>query len=477
MIKRLILFLITAVLFSLLCCTAFADDTLKSGVYTIQNLSDGTYLNAFDRSYTKWGYAYTDKHTGDEGENILVIAREDGTYLLYPQSEMGKYAFTVADEKVGSRISKSEEITEGSAFKVIRSEEGYTVETANGLVLGVTDGQKLYRKQLVLTEEKGSETSKLWDFCEVPITSVEVKTVSDKVRVNSVSAAYVLVKPAYMANFATWESSNENVVMVDDDGSFCALSVGKATITATVSGISASITVEVVDADAFTWYSQHLAVGGGWHAKELEKVYFYSGAYKRFIVGGYNRGLDWMDEGCAITSVAIVLKNLGARYEKGYDFRFEADGNLEADPYTVALANTNNKGLSGPTGTLYYNPVMMSLHNITSNFTLYGQPLSYKTTNGVTKAKLKEALDAHPEGVIVYMQNRHNGSHYIVVTECINPDAAKANDYKFKIYDPSGLTGPDGNNVAFEKSISYVTMRYRYSNMVSMTVINFAPED
>ena len=175
--------------------------------------------------------------------------------------------------------------------------------------------------------------------------------------------------------------------------------------------------------------------------------------------------------------MATVLKNLGARYEKGYDFRFDADGNLEADPYTVALANTNSKGLQGPSGTLYYNPVMMSLHNITSNFKLYGQPLTYKTTYGVTKAKLKEALDAHPEGVIVYMQNRHNGSHYIVVTECINPDAAKANDYKFKIYDPSGLTGPDGNNVAFEKSISYVTMRYRYSNMVSMTVINFAPAE
>ncbi len=477
MFKKIYFMFFTVVVMSVLCFTLSAEDGLSSGVYTIQNISDGTYLNAFDRAYSKSGYAYTDKHSGEEGENILVIANGDGTYLMYPQSEMGKYAFCIAEDKAGTRISKAEEITDTSYFKIVRGENGYTIETAAGYVLGVTDREMLYRKQLVLTEESTLETPQLWDFCEVAVTSIELKTVSDKVNVNSVGAVYALVKPSYMSNFAKWESSNESILMIDDDGSFCALSEGTATITATVSGISASIVVEVVDADAFTWYSQHLATGGGWHAKELDKVYFYSGAYKRFIIGGFNRGLDWMDEGCAITSVATVLKNLGARYDGAYDFRFEADGNLEADPYTVALANTNSKGLTSASGTLYYNPVLMNLHNITANFKLYGQPLDYKTTYGVTKAKLKEAVEAHPEGVIVHMENRYNGSHYIVVTECINPDAAKANDYKFKIYDPSGLHGYDGNNVVFEDSISYVTMRYRYSNMVSMTVINFAPEE
>lgn len=470
---NILLFLV----FTFVLCIGINADGLTSGVYTVQNIGDGTYLNAFDRSYSKAGYAYTDKHSGEEGENILVIANDDGTYLLYPQSEVGKYAFCVTEDKVGERVSKSAEITDGSHFRIVRQENGFSIETASGNVLGVTENKTLYRKELVMTEEKTLVNSQLWEFIEVPVSSVELKTVANKVKVNSVSAVYAIVKPSYMANFAEWQSSNESVIMIDDDGSFCALSEGVATVTATVSGISASIEVEVVSDDAFTWYSQHLAEKGGWHAKELEKVYFYSGSYKRFIINGFNRGLDWMDEGCAITSAAIILKNLGARYNDGYDFRFDADGNLEADPYTVALANTNNKGLASPSGTLYYNPVLMNLKAITTNFTLYGQPLTYKTTYGVTKAKLKEAVDEHPEGVIVHMENRYNGSHYIVVTECLNPDATKVNDYKFKIYDPSGLYGPDGDGVAFENSISYVTMRYRYSNMVSMSVIDFAPEE
>ncbi len=461
----------------MLCMCVGAEDCLASGVYTMQNIGDGTFLNAFDVSYSKKGYAYTDKFGGEEGENILVIANGDGTYLLYPQSEMGKYAFCVTSDKSGVRLSKSSELTDGSYFRIVKQENGYTVETAAGYALGITDGEKLYRKQLVKTEEITLENTQLWDFSEVAVSSLELKTVADKVKVNSVGAVYAVVKPAYMSNYAEWQSSNESIIMIDDDGTFCALSEGIATVTATVSGISASIDVEVVSDDAFTWYSQHLTEDGGWHASELEKVYFYSGSYKRFIINGFNRGLDWMDEGCAITSVATVLKNLGARYNDGYDFRFDQDGSLEADPYTVALANTNNKGLLGASGTLYYNPVLMNLKAITSNFTLYGQPLSYETKYGVTKAKLKEALDKHPEGVIVHMENKFNGSHYIVVTECINPDAAKTNDYKFKIYDPSGLKGYDGEDVLFENSISYVTMRYRYANMVTMTVINFAPEE
>ena len=474
--KICFLLCVVASLFAL-CVCASAEEGLTSGVYTIQNIADGTYLNTFDVAYSKAGYAYTDKKSGEEGETILVIANDDGGYLLYPQSEAGIYAFCVLGDKTGVRVSKSKEITDSSCFSIVKQENGFTIETSSGKVIGTSDKKTLYRKCLVMTEEKTLENTQLWDFSPVPVSSLELKTVSDEVNVNSISSVHAVVKPSYMANFVEWQSSNESIIMMDDDGSFCALSEGTATVTATVSGISVSIEIKVVDADAFTWYSQHLTANGGWHAKELEKVYFYSGSYKRFIINGYNRSLDWMDEGCAITSAAMILKNLGARYEGGYDFRFGADGYLEADPYTVALANTNNKGLITASGTLYRNPVLMSLHNITSNFTLYGQPLKYKTTYGVTKAKLKEAVEAHPEGVIVFMQNRYNGSHYIVVTECVNPDAAKPNDYKFKIYDPSGLYGSDGDNVLFENSISYVSMRYRYANMVCMMVIDFVPEE
>ncbi len=477
--KRIYIFFFAVCLLSaVLLCTAHAEEGLSSGIYTIQNKADGTYLNAFDFAYAKDGNAYTAKYTGEEGENILLVREADGSYLLYPQSEGGKYAFCVKDSAVGARVSKAEALTAGSYFRIRQEEGSYTISTADGKVLGTTADQVLYRLRLVLTEEYSGADTQLWELKAVPLSSFKVKMITDEVRVNSVSAVYAVVKPAYMANFVKWSSSDESIVMIDDDGSFCALSAGTATVTATINEFTASIKVKVVDKEAPTWYSQHLTKDGGWHADDLENVYFYSGSYKRFIINGFNRTLDWMDEGCAITAVAIVLKNLGARYTNGYDFRFEADGNLEADPYTVSLANTGNRGLTEPKGTLYYNPVMTNLRAITSRFTLYGQPITYQTTYGVTKAKLKAALDAHPEGVIVYMKNGYNGSHYIVVTECVNPTAANANDYRFKIYDPSGLHGTkDGENVQFEKSISYVTMRYRYTHFVHMITFDIAPKE
>ena len=76
-----------------LLCAVHAEEELASGIYTIKNQADGTYLNAFDFAYAKDGYAYTAKYSGEEGENILLIRQDDGTYLLYPQSESGKYAF------------------------------------------------------------------------------------------------------------------------------------------------------------------------------------------------------------------------------------------------------------------------------------------------------------------------------------------------------------------------------------------------
>ncbi|MBQ5389788.1 MAG: Ig-like domain-containing protein [Clostridia bacterium] len=456
---------------------AHAEEGLASGIYTIRNKADGTYLNAFDVAYAKGGYAYTAKYSGEEGENILLLQQEDGSYLLYPQSERGAYAFCVTDSNVGTRVSKAKELTSGSYFRISKGESGYSITTADGKVLGTTEKQALYRLRLVLTEEYSGANTQCWDIKAVPLSSFELKTVAEEIRVNSVSAVYAVVKPAYMRNFVKWSSSDESILLIDDDGSFCALSAGTATVTATINGQSKSIDVHIVEEEAFTWYSQHLTKNGGWRADELANVYFYSSSYKRFIINGFNRTMDWMDEGCAITAVAMVLHNLGARYPAGYDFRFEADGDLEADPYTVALANTGNRGLTEPKGTLYYNPVLTNLRAITSRFTLYGQPLTYSLTYGVTKAKLKAALDKHPEGVIVSMKNTYNGSHYIVVTECVNPTTKNPNDYRFKIYDPSGLHGTsDGDNVLFEKSISYVAMRYRYSHFVSMITFDIEVE-
>ena len=468
-----------AIVFSI--CLSFAilanggeKAKLEDGIYNIKNTSSGEYLNAFDFSYNKNGYAYTDQKHGEEGENILVLRQEDGSYLLYPQSEVGEYAFcSMAND---NNIAKSNDITERSYF-TISYDDGYIISDVDGMPLSV-GSKKLNKKTLVVKDTEGKSDAQKWEFSKVEVSSLELKmiTTTCEVKVNSVSAVYALTKPAYMKQFVEWSSSDDSIVMMDDDGTFCALSAGVATVTAKIGNLTQSIDVKVVEEDAYTWYSQHLAYDGGWHGGELSNVYFQSGAYRRFIINGFNRGLDWMDQGCFLTSIAMVMHNLGARYEGGYDFRFEAEGALEIDPYTAALANSNNRGLTSSKGKLYNNPVLISYGRLNEAYTLHGRPVKFTQRYGVTKAALKAALDKHPEGVIVCMKNSYNGTHYIVVTECINPDAARASDYRFMIYDSAGLRASHGDNVPFELSISYDDMRYRYSHMRSMIVFDIVEE-
>ncbi len=481
---RKYIFVITA--FLLLLCLSFgifADTTVsvplgegpESGVYTLKNKASGEYLNAFDVRYASGGFAYTDTKSGEDGETVLLLKQEDGTYLLYPQSEAGKYAFCVSDG-VGERVSKSAKITESSYFSVSSVGDGYVISSGE-YVLGTTNGNRLYQKTIVETENYTAADSQVWELSPLSLSSFELKTVAEEVNLYGVSAVYAITKPAYMSKLVKWSSSDESMLMIDTDGSFCALKEGNVKVTATIGDESKSIDIKIVDKDAFTFYSQHLPTGGGWHGGELANVYFYAGAHRRFIIRGYNRGLDWMDTGCALTSVATVLYNMGARYEKGYDFRFDADGNLEADPYTVALANTGNRGITSASGTLYGNPVLISIHQIASQFKLYGQPIKAVRTYNVSKKTIKEALDAHPEGIIVSMDNSYNGSHHIVVTECINPDETNPDNYKFKIYDPAAEIRSEGDNVLFENSISYVGLRYRYYHMRSIIVFEFEPSE
>ena len=478
--KKYILMLFAVALLSFMISGVSADEKLavptlselESGIYTVKNVASDNNLNAFDFAYSSGGYAYTDVQSGEEGENILLLRQEDGTYLMYPQSEAGRYAFCIIEDSEKIHVGKSEEITSASYFRIAVVDGVYVIYAYNGMALCGISGEKLHRKELVLGHEYQNVDSQKWEFTPVELSHFELKTVAEEVKLYSISSVYAITKPAYMKNLVQWSSSDESMLMIDDDGSFCALREGVATVTATIGDLTQSIDVKIVDDESFTWYSQHLTKNGGWHADELSGVYFYYGRYKRFIINGYNRGHDWMDEGCFITSIAMVLNNLGARYDSGYDFRFEADGNLEVDPYVVALANSGNTGLTTASGTLYNNPVLVRYAQIEKSFSLHGQPIEIKRTYGVTKKKLKEMLDKHPEGVIVDMVNYANGSHYIVVTDCLNPEETNPNNYKFAIYDSAGVERIEGDDVAFEKSISYETLRYRYSHMRSMFVFD-----
>ncbi|MBQ9428091.1 MAG: hypothetical protein IJU41_00955 [Clostridia bacterium] len=462
----------TGILLFLWLCLVFAviaaaeDAVVESGVYTVRHNGSGLYLDCFNHSYTDGGYAYADKGGDKDGQMIEFVRQEDGTYLLYPQSENGSYAFRVAADEVGARIEKRDRIDESSYFDVTLENGAVWIRPhGSALSLGLSQKQTLYRKTLFTLEEATGEGGG-FTLSPVGVTSLALKTVSEAVRTNSVGAVYAVVTPACMKKKIEWSCSDESVLLLDDDGSFCALASGVATVTAGVGDFSSEIEVTVTDAPAFTFYSQHMTAGGGWHADELSGVSFYAGAFKRFILPGFNHGLDWMDEGCGITSIATVLHNLGARYNDGCDFRFEADKNLEADPYTVALANTGNIGLSEPGGTLYGNPILFYLSNITKYFTLYRRPIAATETPISSMAAVRDALKLHPEGVIVFLQYGKN-SHYTVFTECLNPSETDPSRLRFRIYDPAATERHFGDNVLFEDSMSYKT-GYRYTSAVKM---------
>lgn len=451
----------------------FAD--VDSGVYKIKNKATGYYLSAFDLDSDNEGCAHVTSGGADGADAVFVEKQPDGTFLLYPLGEGGEYPLSVDFFDAGANIRKAIEVSERSYFTIADSGEGYVFSPNDGVAIGATEEVLLGGKTLVLCEAYSGVDTQLWTLEPVAATSLELKTVSERVRKNSVSAVYALVQPTYLKHFIKWTSSDESLLLIDDDGSFCALDDGIVTVTATIGDISRSIEVDIRDADAFTWYSQHLVSDGGWRGDELKNVYFYSGVHERYIINGFNKNIDWMDQGCYITSVAMLLHNLGARYTDGYDFRFDVEGNLEIDPYVASLSNSRNHGIYTSSGTLYGDPISVNIAAIASNVTLHGRPITITRTGGFSKKALKEMLDKHPEGVIVGMHMGQD-SHYIVVYECLNP-YANPSEYRFQIFDSAGLRRNHADDVAFEKSMSYLTIGYRYSNMISMTVVDIVPEE
>ena len=103
-----------------------------------------------------------------------------------------------------------------------------------------------------------------------------------------------------------------------------------------------------------------------------------------------------------------------------------------------------------------------------------GKSIKTSTYYYANKKMIKEQLDLHPEGVIIGMDSRYMGSHYIVITQCINPDAQNPNDYQFLVCDPAAYNPKDGNNVLFEQSTSYKDFYYRYYDMWTLTTLTVA---
>ena len=169
----------------------------------------------------------------------------------------------------------------------------------------------------------------------------------------------------------------------------------------------------------------------------------------------------------------MVLRNMGATMTSGYDFRSGQRNNLLPDPYTVALANSGNYGPTSSKSVLYGNPILVSLSTILKRFTVRGKAITSTTTGRVTPKAIKEALDMHPEGVIVYFsQPSRNRTHYIVFNRCLNPEEKNPNKYRFEVSDSAAYDAEKGDHVPFEQCISYTAQGYRLSQARSIISFN-----
>ena len=446
-----------------------AVNVIDNGIYRIKNSATGKYIDTYDFIYDSEGVAYLDVATGQNGQDFLLERQEDGTYVFYALTEKELVPLGFLDSDTLNKVPEKEAFYKFDIFALTNGL--YTIAINRGgvsEVLQASSERTIYWHNYITLGTYEQLDTQMWELVKVGPYSLSLPETSMRVQPYTIGDLTATVYPSYITDKIVWTSSDESVVMVDSDGSYCALRDGTATITATCSGVSASCEITVSSVIAYSWFSQHNVYNGGWNALSLKGVYFYSGgSYKPYIMDQYNSCRDWMDEGCLVCCIAMLLRNMDARLDGAYDIRSGKTGNLSADPYTVSLANAGSKGATSSNMTVYGNPVLVGSANIASSFKVDGNSFDVTTSYYVTKKAIKEALDRHPEGVIVGMK-RWNSSHYLLFTECVNPGEKNPNNYQFIVCDPASYTGADGDHVLFEKSYSYVTLGYRFSNMISI---------
>lgn len=493
--KRVILFIVIATLVSIflifsvnasvsLFSSAINPNELTDGIYNIVNSSTGQYLDVYDFVYEQNGRAYVTTKSGNNGQDFLIKRQDDGTYIIYPQSENGVYSLSYEfDIMEGEFISKKENVSNQSKFNIVQTENDslvYVIKPTSmsdsNLSLGITSTKSLYDFSLVGFSPESDSPEQKWQFVKVSSESLLISGGYVDVKLGTTHSIYTKLTPSHLIGNLVWESSNPEIASVDSNGIVYGVSEGKTVITVTCGNKSASTVVNVTPLTAFTWYSQHNMESGGWYAQPLENLYLTTtaGTKKLFFSPGYANDSDWLDSGCKLCSEAMVLHNLGATLSEGYDIRTGKENNLEADPYTVALANSGVSGKNIATGRVYNSPILVNHHLINPRFTVDGKAVTTTEYSGGSLTRIKALLEKHPEGVVVGMYNSYaNTTHYVVFTECLNPDASDGN-YEFRICDSAASTPELGDNVPFKESISCKNLGYSYSSIFVYSVYNIA---
>lgn len=460
------------------------DVELTEMVCRIKNAATGLYLDSY--KYTLWtdGKAYLENYSSDSlGQVFHLSPNEDGTFCIIPQNDNATYAYSYSSG--GTLIQKVNASNPGdnAKFDIIEHtnnrfiiapsnfSDGEAVLTQSETISKYSD---YYAELLPLSENADKQ---LWIIEPIETEKLTVVFTSTKVRLYSTGQFYARKHPYnIITNDIKWSSSDEDVLIIGDDGAWCALDLGTVTVTASVGSVSKSFAVTVTDKDAFTWYSQNNVYTSDWDATQLLSLKFnYAGTVRKFAVDSKAPGgaYCWMDTGCGNAAMAMVLNNLGAVKTTGYDFRSGQTNNLVADPYTVALANTGNYGATSANTTLYNHPTYMRWDYVARQFSIDGKALTLKREfYGVTRKRIRDLLKEHPEGVIIQVQ-RGSKNHYLVFSECVNPNETSNTALKFLVCDSAAYKPENGDYVPFEESTSYVSEYYRYANITSVAYFTF----
>lgn len=381
----------------------------------------------------------------DSGEPTLNNAVQNATFFISPNTENPESEEVFIDSRDSAHITPMR--NEDGSVKLLTQ-----INDNSYFLTAESDDTAKFKKAPDMLSD--------WIIEYVTPSAFEFAYFQTRVKIYSIDKLSLNIQPAALSSFVTWSVDDEDVLLVANDGTFCALREGKANITASLGNTSYTCSVEVSEKEAFTWFSQTNVSNSYWNGSALDKLKFKN----KPLVSSTSQ--SWMDDGCAISSLAMVLHNMHAVYVNGYDFRSGQNGNLPADPYTVMLANIGHSGFESNFGNYNIDPVYTRWTTITDAFAVNGQKLTYTHKYSGNPNTIKNALLSNPEGIIVEMSNSRQGTHYIVIAECLNPEETNPSKLKFIVYDPLSNDGSDGDGVLFEDSASYA-VGYRYTDFES----------
>lgn len=456
---------------------------IKEMVCRIRNISTGLYLDSYRYALKTKAKSYAEYYSESSlGQVFHLSACDDGTYMIIPQNDNAEYTYVYSkDITTDNKIKKIKNASAGelSKFDIVEYYEDQFIfapsSTTNSKAVLTQSGTiSEYKDSYIELQDLTSDAkNQLWAIEPIKTEKLSVIFTNTTVRLYSTGTFYARKYPynAITEDIA-WSSDNEEVIMIGEDGTWCALGLGSATITASVDGLSKSFRVNVTDRDAFTWYSQNNVYTSDWDATQLKFLSFYSpriNATRKFAVDSKEPGGNscWMDEGCGNCAVAMVLNNMGAVKTNGYDFRSGQVGNLIADPYVVALANSGNYGSDSTTTWLRGDPIYMSWKYVANQFNVGGKTVELTKIYSPSTKTIKNLLEDHPEGVVVQVSTATK-NHYLVFAKCLNPNEKVNSKLKFLVCDSAAYNPEDGNYVPFEESTSYKYEGYRYKNIYSV---------